>query len=356
MSHMEKTGRIIRRPALVIFLTLVLAPLPVFADNFLVVFENGQEITVDLVGYQADRVILHQGQRTWSVDKSTVIKVERLKPGSKPGIDSSRPPAEQARVVRHKLNGQDFTTFEPGYVSTLGRATEEEETAWLKDIILQNRGDPCDPSSRSKGHAVGWAGAPTLSVFGASEERLAAAVAAVEEINRVFAGTTFMIKQVEDNHEPADIVLKFVPRSDFPAGGNAIRDMDGRCLVLGGGLLDPLIRKVSIWVAADVQVDTGPGFSNPTARKAAEKILRQKHFTEIILHELIHALGLSHSAVFEDSVMYCRTVGAAAKRHGRTFLSPRDKKALLFFFEQVNPGDGENDLAEAIRLYWLDRL
>jgi len=333
----------------------IIYPAIVWSANFLAVFNDGREVRVDVYGYQGDKIILHQGGRTWQVDKSRIRTIKRLSPVSKSADKPEEDHDQKARMVRHDLGGLEFVTYERGYVSSLGRVLPEEEITWFEDLLLQTRGDPCDSSSPSRGFSLGWVEPPDLSILGASDRGRIAVENAATELNAALAASKFKIKIIENNDETADITVRFAPRGNFRSGeaGGRFRS-DGRCFVQRNGPSDPVIKSARIWIATDIPAGEGLGFLNPAQRIAAREILLQKRWQEIVLHELVHALGFSHSAVFEDSAMFCRRLDGQAKRNGRTFLSLRDKKALEFFINHVRPGDGPNELREKIRRYWLN--
>ncbi|MBW2092833.1 MAG: hypothetical protein JRI34_12030, partial [Deltaproteobacteria bacterium] len=173
---------------------LTLYPSVLFSYNFLVILKDGREIQADIYGYEGDCIRLHQDSSVWLFKKDFVKTIKNLS-GSvqKPARPLKGEYDQKALVSTFKIDQIELKTFEPGYVSTLGQVSLEKEIEWLKDVLLQARGDPLNPVIRSGGFIARWVTSPTLSVFNAPDAGKRAAEKALKEINNTLAETTIKI-------------------------------------------------------------------------------------------------------------------------------------------------------------------
>ncbi|MBW2061284.1 MAG: hypothetical protein JRI95_06925 [Deltaproteobacteria bacterium] len=327
-----------------------------YSQNFLVLLKDGREIRADIYGYEGDQVRLHQNEKTWEINRGFIKEIKRLqKPIQTPDKQHKGRYDQQSRQTSYKVSGAQLTTFEQGYVSSLGKASIQQEFQWLSDVLLQAKGDPCDVAIHPGGYAIRWTGSPTLSVFGATEAGERAARKAVNEINNALAKTPIKIISLEPNDSLAKIRVIFSLTRSFPSEPTVDSSrFDGRCHIKGVSFRTPEIKSAAIWIATDKSFEQGFSFLSEAQRMAVGKVLLEQHWQRIILHELVHALGLFHSAVFEDSTMYCELINGHPEGNARTFLSARDKEVIKFFYSRVFPGWREDKLGEAVKRYWRD--
>jgi len=329
--------------ALLVFIQI--PPSAVEAYNYIVVLKDGREIGVDLYGESGDALLLHRNGRAKKISRALVREVRRVKPSD------LKPPD---RIVQREIPGGTLVMLEDE-ASTLGWASVEEERAWLADVLLQARGDPCDPRATATGKAIRWTRSPSVSRFGGGESAEQALEAAVSDLNEALARTGLGLQRGPPEDHRADIQVFFMPRAAFPAGLPLDRShLDGCARILRTGPKAAVIRAAQIWVAENPRLDEAFAGLDAEANLRAKAVLLQEHLQAVVLHELVHALGLSHSAVFRDSIMYCRQ---EKKRRGVsrwTRLSQRDREALAFFYTHVRPGDRAPDLKRAAEIYWYD--
>ncbi|MBW2322396.1 MAG: matrixin family metalloprotease [Deltaproteobacteria bacterium] len=321
---------------------LLFYPARVYSNNFLIILTDGRKITVDIYGYEGEQIRLHQNGNVWLVKKETVRKIIKLKqPFQAADEKYTGNSNKKARKTHFEIGRAQLTIFEQDYVSTLGLAPRDKELEWLGDVLLQARGDPCDASVLPGDYSIKWTVSPTLSVFKASIAGVGAVGKAVNEINDALAETPVKIMILEPGNESAGIKVIFDLARNFPPSlSTADRSRpDGRCYIRGGNIEDPVIDSAVIWIATDKEFETSLTFLNKEQQMTTTAILQERHWQKIILHELVHALGLFHSAVFKDSIMYCVTAGGHSEENGRIFLSIRDKKAIGFLYNWMPPAE-----------------
>lgn len=313
--------------------------------SYIVVLKDGRTVPVDLYGEVGEEIFLHRDGQVMKVPRTQVREVRRAGPAD------PRPPG---RTARHEVGGVTLLTFESD-VSSLGWGSAKEEHQWLEDLLLQERGDPCDPQAVAIGAAVRWVRSPSVSCFGGGEPAAQAVKAAVSELNEALAPAGMVLRLGPQEDRQAEIQVFFRPRAAFPAGLPLDRaHLDGCARILRAGSEAAVIRAAQVWVAEDPQLEVAIAHLDPQARRQAAAVLLQERWQALVLHELIHALGLTHSAVFRDSTMYCRARGNLRQENRQTRLSLRDRKVLAFFYTHIQPGDRAGELRRAADGYWFD--
>jgi len=335
-------------------LCLVL-PVTCFSYNFLVVMKDGREIAVNTYGYQGARVILHRDGKLLETSRDSVKEIRRLKGESE---ESSLPVNTYDQPGREKvfsLGRVTFSAFDKGYVSSLGRASTEQEMAWLEQILIPDQETPGSSSGPHLGFCARWTNSPTLSVFNGLGAGNQAVEKALREANQALASTPIRIIALTPNDTSAQIKIRFGLAEDFPSEPSLDAfQSDGRSYIRGVTREVPRIESADIWIATDRPGKMEMKFLSKGESLAVSQILQQRHYERVVLHELMHALGLSHSSIFRDSIMYCQIIDGNPLGNGRTFLSSRDKKAVRFLYNNVQPGWGREKLRKEAEKYWFD--
>jgi hypothetical protein len=310
-----------------------------------VVLTDGRTIPVDLYGEAGEEMLLHRDGRVMKVPRALVKEVRRV-----------RTPDERSSglVARREVGGETLTTVESD-VSTLGWGSAQEEYQWLEDVLLQKRGDPCAPRAPATGVAVRWVHSPSVSRFGGGEAAQQALEAAVSELNEALVSSDMALRLGPPENRQAEVQVFFKPRSAFPTGLPVDPShLDGYALILRIGSARAVIQAAQVWVAEDPDLARPFARLDSAARREVTEVLLREHWQAVVLHELVHALGLTHSAVFRDSTMYCRLENHQPDGSRQTRLSRRDRKALAFFYTYVRPGDRADELRRVAEAHWFD--
>lgn len=330
-------------------------PVNGFSYNFLIVMKDGREIAVDTYGYEGTRIILHRDGRLLETDKDSVREIRRLEGKREEGARLTHKYDQPAKEEVINLGRVTFSAFEKGYVSNLGRSSRPKELQWLAEALVPDGKAPGSFPGSQVGFSTRWTKSPTLSVFNGLGWGNRAVENALREVNLALADTSIKIIALDPNDNTAQIKIIFGPAKDFPQETGFDKfQADGRSYVRGVTRDVPGIESVEIWIASDQPRRQEMKFLSQGESLAVSSILRQKHWERVALHELMHALGFSHSSIFEDSIMYFQIVDGSLHGNSRTFLSTRDKKAIKFLYNNVSPGwDRENLRKEAEKNWFI---
>lgn len=205
--------------------------------------------------------------------------------------------------------------------------TPDEVLAWAATVIL-------GPEYGGDGKVCSrWVKAPTLSVFGGTDEERAVVADTVKQINAVLADTPLKgIKPLGPGDERADIRVYFAPLADFPklADRHAFKYVEGNWGYF--------------WTFWNGRREIDRAYVLLASDKLAGKRLR--HFA---LEEITQCLGLMNdSPAFPDSIFYSKgDDGGDAQK-----LSELDAKLIRFFFTHIQPGDRQPEVRAAFRKHW----
>jgi hypothetical protein len=342
--------------ALCLALGLVL-PVTCFSYNFVIVMKDGREIAVDTYGYQGTRVVLHRDGRLLETSRDSVKEIRRLRGESGESRPSGNTYDQPGREEVFNLGRAIFSAFDKGYISSLGRASLEQEMAWLEQILIPDQETPGSSSGPHLGFCARWTNSPTLSVFNGLGAGNRAVEKALREANQALASTPIRIIALTPNDTSAQIKIRFGLAEEFPPEPSLDTfPSDGRSYIRGVTREVPRIESADIWIATDRAGKKEMEFLSKGESLAVSRILQQRHYERVVLHELMHALGLSHSSIFPDSIMYCQIIDKNPLGNGRTFLSSRDKKAVEFLYNNVQPGWDREELRKEAEKHWLDFL
>ncbi len=329
-------------------------PVNCFSYNFLIVMNDGREIAVDTYGYEGTRIILHRDGGPFETDKDSVREIRRLTGTHREDATLTNKYDQPAKEEVFNLGRVTFSAFEKGYVSKLGRSSRQKELHWLEETLVPDGKAPGSFPGSQTGFSTRWTKSPTLSVFNGLGEGNRAVENALREVNLDLADTSIKIIALAPNDNTAQIKIIFGPAKDFPQESGFDKfQTDGRCYIRGVTRNVPAIDSVEIWIASDQPRRREMKFLSQGESLAVNSILQQKHWERVALHELMHALGFSHSSIFEDSIMYYQIVDGSLHGNRRTFLSTRDKQAIKFLYNNVSPGWDRESLRKEAEKNWF---
>ena len=317
--------------------------------------EDGREIAVDTYGYQGSRVILHRNGRLLETSRDSVKEIRRLKGANEKSRLSGTTYDQPGREEVFHFGRAKLSAFDNGYVSSLGRASREQEMTWLEQILIPDQETPGASSGPYLGFCARWIKSPTLSVFNGQGAGNQAVERALREANQALDSTPIRIIFLKPDDSNAQIRIRFGSSEEFPPEPSLDTfQSEGRCYIRGVTREVPRIESVDIWIATDRAGKKEMDFLSKGESLAVSRILQQKQYERVILHELMHALGFSHSSIFPDSSMYCQIIDGNPLGNSRTFLSSRDKKAIRFLYNKVQPGWDREKLRKEAEKHWFD--
>ncbi len=201
--------------------------------------------------------------------------------------------------------------------------SSDEIARWVEEVTL-------GPEYGGSGKVCSrWVKTPKLSVFGATSEQQEVVASSLAHLNETLANTP--IKRIEllsPNDSGANILVYFAPLRELPrlAKKHGFEYVEGNWGFFWTFWNRHRINRAIVLLASD---------------KLRGKLLR--HFT---LEEITQSLGLlNDSSIFSDSIFY-------ARQSNTQYLSERDKRLIIFFYNHIQPGAKLRDVQGKFKKHW----
>lgn len=215
----------------------------------------------------------------------------------------------------------------------------EPEMVWdyIKGISLRRMWVPNSSNKKIELLAGRWVRPATISFSNIPEDAIKICGEAIRELNNGLLGTGMYFTRIED-FDKADIKVYFGTVEELTI---VLSDWTGKYERWGGttsGLALTRSNNKGEIVGGVTLIST----------ESLRSTQRKQTLKGLLLHEISHVLGLSHSTVFDEALMHDQY------EHGdiAVEISVIDRKFFQFFYRHVEPGWNEDQLRAGFDKYW----